>query len=248
MIISIILARTVLKMMHTLLNVPEEVKQKPQSSWLDRLIDKYNSSVPVEREKDVMFDHNYDGIQELDNSLPPWWLYGFYFTILFSLVYLINYHAGGSGKSSAEEYNEEIKIAALQKMNNTNVGAAVIDEKTVQYKSDAASLAAGKKIYAANCETCHGTKGEGLAGPNLTDAYWIHGGGIQNIFKTIHDGVPGKAMVKWAGILKPNEIELVASYVWSLQANPVKGREPEGQLYKPEASASDTTALINNKN
>ncbi len=243
MVISIVMARTVLTMLKTLMNVSEEAKPKTQSSWLDRWIDKWNSAVPLERERDVLLDHDYDGIKELNNSLPPWWLYGFYFTILFGLIYLVNFHAGGSGKSSLEEYNEEMKLAEIQKMNTSNTNAAVVDVNTVQYKSDDASIASGKKIYAANCETCHGLKGEGLAGPNLTDAYWIHGGGIKNIFKTIHDGVPGKAMVKWAGILKPIEIENVASYVWSLQDNPVKGREPEGELYKPEASITDSVKV-----
>lgn len=246
MAISIIMARTVLSMLRTLMNVEEVAVQKPKSSWLDRWIDKWNSAVPLEREKDVLLDHNYDGIKELDNSLPPWWLYGFYVTIIFSLVYMVNYHAGGSGKSSAEEYMEEQRLAEALRLSKQDANAAVIDVNTVQYKTDEASLAAGKKIYAANCETCHGVKGEGLAGPNLTDAYWLHGGGIKNIFKTIHDGVPGKAMVRWAGILKPQEIENVASYVWSMQANPVKGREPEGELYKPEAAAVDTTTVTKN--
>jgi cytochrome c oxidase cbb3-type subunit 3 len=242
MTISIIMANTVLRMMRSLLNVPEPVKAKPTASWIDRWIDRYNSSVPLEREQDVLLNHDYDGIRELDNSLPPRWLYGFYFTIIFSLVYMVNFHAGGNEKSSSEEYAEEVKIAAQQQLSKIDPNAATIDENTVQYKTDEASLVAGKKIYAANCETCHGTKGEGLAGPNLTDAYWIHGGGgIKNIFKTIYNGVPGKAMVKWAGILRPSEIENVASYVWSQQSNPVKGREPEGEIYKPEASVPDTT-------
>ncbi len=234
MIVSFTMARMAIRLSQSLTGYQESKNTSLSGSWLSRWVDKYNNAVPIEREQDVMLDHSYDGIQELDNSLPPWWLYGFYFSILFAIAYLINFHLGGNGKSSAEEYNEEMKLAEQQQLSKSGSSIAIIDENNVVYKDDPASLDAGAKIYATNCATCHGTKGEGLAGPNLTDAFWLHGGGINNIFKTINNGVPGKAMIKWAGILKPNEIEEVASYVWSLRDHPVKGREPEGEIYKPE--------------
>jgi cytochrome c oxidase cbb3-type subunit 3 len=210
-----------------------EDEETSQVNFWKRFVDRYNNAIPVEQEKDIMLDHNYDGIRELDNSLPPWWVYGFYVTIIFAVIYMFTYHLGGSGISQDEEYTAEVLQAEAAKLfYASGANKQKIDESTVVYLTDATSLAQGNKIYQNNCATCHGTIGEGLAGPNLTDDYWIHGGGIKNIFKVITVGVAGKAMIKWEGILKPEERQLVASYVWSLHDKPVKGKDAEGVIYK----------------
>jgi cytochrome c oxidase cbb3-type subunit 3 len=214
------------------------------------LLDKFNASVAIEKEKDILLDHNYDGIKELDNSLPPWWKYGFYFTIVWGIAYLIYFHLG-SGPSSEKEYNEEVEIAQLQIEEYMKKSANAVDENNVTLASDAGSLDAGKTIYTDNCAACHGRLGEGGVGPNLTDDYWLHGGSINNIFKTIKYGVPAKGMKAWQAELSPSQIRQVSSYIKTLYGtNPPNAKEKQGDLYKEDGEAakeptaeSEVTAL-----
>lgn len=202
------------------------------------LLDKLNASVAVEDEKDILLDHNYDGIKELDNSLPPWWKYGFYFTIVWGIVYLIYFHLG-SGPSSEKEYNDEVALAQLQIEEFIKKSANAVDENNVTLASDAASIDAGKAVYLDNCAACHGRLGEGGVGPNLTDDYWLHGGSINNIFKTIKYGVPAKGMKAWQAELSPSQIRQVASFIKSLHGtNPPNAKEKQGELYKDDGEAS----------
>jgi len=246
LLLVVFLSRTMFSMLGMLLGIEvvkkEEVANVAKESFWKRFVDKWNSAVPVEREADVMLDHDYDGIRELDNSLPPWWKYGFYLTIVFACVYFFHYTAGGSGLSQREEYQAEMDAAQKQKELLAVSAPSAVDENTVTALTDDASLANGRKIFVQNCVTCHGANAEGLAGPNLTDKYWLHGGGIKNIFSTVKNGVISKGMVKWDGILKPQEIHEVASYVLSLQQHPVAGKEPQGDMYNPDVTAVvDTT-------
>ncbi|MFN4233528.1 MAG: cbb3-type cytochrome c oxidase N-terminal domain-containing protein [Bacteroidia bacterium] len=209
------------------------------------LLDKFNASVAVENEKDILLDHNYDGIKELDNSLPPWWKYGFYFTIVWSIIYLIYYHLG-SGPSSEKEYNDEVALAQLQIEEYMKKSANAVDENSVTLASDASSLDAGKSIYMDNCAACHGRLGEGGVGPNLTDDYWLHGGSIKDVFKTIKYGVPAKGMKSWQAELSPSQIRQVASFIKSLHGtNPPNAKEKQGELYKEDATENNTTATEN---
>jgi len=279
------------------------------------------------KDKDILLDHSYDGIQELDNDLPPWWLWMFYITIIWAVLYLIYYHLLGAGDLSAEEYmkemnpgyektetagfsigysspfyqsgkeltplrriqikQEEEREAAIksaeQKAQRETEEAAPLAEISFNeimqtamqkaspadleklktafpdiYKSfeagqggaetpaaeaaekaeapdiepltDKASLASGESIFHTNCATCHGKQGEGGIGPNMTDDYYLHGGRMADIVKTITNGVPAKGMISWRGILNDNQIKEVASYLITLRGtNPPNAKAPQGE-------------------
>ncbi len=187
----------------------------------------------VKKVKDELLDHDFDGIQELDNELPPWWLPMFYVTLVWSVAYLIYYHVLGIGPSSLEEYQAEMARAAqMYRQPAPQTPAATVLEP----RMDEASLREGKAIYDKNCIPCHGKLGEGLIGPNLTDDYWIHGGRFEDVVRTITNGVPAKGMIAWKTVLKPEDIVKVASYVESLRGtNPPNAKAPEGEKYIPEA-------------
>lgn len=223
---------------------PEEAKVKPLINW-KWLDSRLTDAVPLEREAEIMTDHEYDGIKELDNNLPPWWKYGFYFTIIFSVVYLFDYHVLHTSPSQLQEYNQQMADAEVEKKARLKNKAAGVDETTVTMLSDAAAIAAGKEIYDGNCASCHGTKGEGLVGPNLTDAYWLHGGGIQNVFKSIKYGIPAKGMIAWQSQLSAEAMQKVSSYIMTLGGTkPANAKEPQGELWAGDtAPATDSTAV-----
>ncbi len=189
-------------------------------------------SVPIEKEDEVKREgHEYDGIVELDNKVPPWFSGLFYATIIFAAYYMLHYHVFGTGKLMYEEYEEEMRRADILRAELVRTGA-LIDEKSVELLTDEAALMAGKAIYDANCVACHGSQGEGLVGPNLTDGYWVHGGGISNVFRITRDGVPAKGMIAWKTQLNPRQIQEVSSYVISLErTNPPNPKAPEGEKW-----------------
>jgi cytochrome c oxidase cbb3-type subunit 3 len=190
---------------------------------------KLTDSVPVEHEKDILLDHDYDGIKELDNNLPPWWLYMFYLSIAFSVFYFAKHHIFGDGDIMYKQYNEQMAEAEVQIAEYMKIAGNSIDENNVEALTDAGAIAEGKDIYTKNCIACHGANGEGGVGPNLTDNYWLHGCGIKNIFKTIKNGVPEKGMISWKTQLSPVQIQQVASYIITLHGtNPAGAKEPQG--------------------
>ena len=165
-------------------------------------------------------------------TVQPWWVALFYITIIWGIGYLIYFHFTSSGKLSADEYNEEMAIAAKEKSTFLEKEGNKVNEETVTLFVDDANVNQGKEIFTANCTPCHGQSAEGGVGPNLTDQYWLHGGGIRNIFKTIKYGVVDKGMTNWETQLTPKQIQQVASYVWSLQnSNPPNPKEKQGELY-----------------
>lgn len=207
-----------------------------------RLVD----SVPVTKEQDILLDHDYDGIQELDNNLPPWWKWGFYITIIAAVIYMLAYHVTGTGKLQAEEFADELAVAAKQKEERMKNSAENITEENVTALVDAAEIAKGKDIYEKNCSACHMADGGGMVGPNLTDNYWLHGGGVKNIFKTITYGVPAKGMISWQAQLSPKQIQEVTSFIMTLHGTkPAAPKEPQGEEWKEDATAAakDTTAV-----
>lgn len=225
---------------------PAAIKPLVNWKWLDRQL---TDAVPLEREAEVMTDHDYDGIKELDNNLPPWWVYGFYFTIIFSVIYLLDYHVFRTSPLPAQEYQEQLAEAELSKKERLKEVGASIDETNVTYLTDAGAIASGMEIYKGNCANCHGAAGEGGVGPNLTDAYWLHGGGIQNVFKTIKYGVPAKGMIAWQTQLKPEAMQKVSSFVLSLQGtNPANAKAPQGpewvETTNSTEAAGDSAAAI----
>jgi cytochrome c oxidase cbb3-type subunit 3 len=145
----------------------------------------------------MTLDHDYDGIRELDNNLPPWWLYGFYVCIIFSGIYLYRFHVSRSAPSSRQEYETAMANAEIEKEAYLKSAANKVDENTVTLLTDASALGEGQKIYSSSCAPCHGAEGQGVVGPNLTDDYWLHKGSVKDVFKTIKYGVPEKGMKSW---------------------------------------------------
>ncbi len=204
------------------------------------------TTVAVENEKSILLEHDYDGIKELDNHLPPWWVNMFYLTIVFAVVYMLVYHVWKKAPLPAEEYSIAMETARKEVEAYQATASNSIDEKTVSLLlDDSKTVANGKAIFDANCMACHGAAGEGTVGPNLTDEFWIHGGSIHDVFKTIKYGVPEKGMISWQTVLKPKDIEDVSNYILSLQGTkPANGKAPEGPKYEAAQAAApaDTTA------
>lgn len=227
------------------MSLSEEARQKFDQAKAERasripakieaFLQSMTKTKEIEEEHEIILDHNYDGIRELDNKLPPWWLYGFYATIVFAVVYLVRFHIIGD-YTQAEEYLAEVSEAQKDIEAYLATAEDIIDYETVVALEESSDLAAGEKVYATNCIACHRADGGGGIGPNLTDQHWILGGGIKNVFKTISEGGrPGKGMVSWKSDLSAKEMQQVASYVLTLQANdPADGKAPEGDIWAPE--------------
>ncbi|OIR12054.1 Cbb3-type cytochrome c oxidase subunit CcoP2 [mine drainage metagenome] len=205
------------------------------SAWWNKI----NKFRPIKEEAQIDLGHDYDGIRELDNRLPPWWLYGFYVCILFAAIYLYRYHVAHSAPLSGEELKIEMAKADAEKQAYLKKSANNIDETTAKLLTDPKDLDAAKKIFSTICAACHRPDGGGVVGPNLTDDYWIHGGNIKDIFKTIKYGYPDKGMKSWKDDYTPLQIEQLASYVKSLHGtNPPNPKEPQGTLYKEDGAAT----------
>jgi cytochrome c oxidase cbb3-type subunit III len=227
--------------------VVEEVEEK--ESVLAKWWSKMNSFKPVHEEVDMDLGHDYDGIRELDNKLPPWWLYGFYICVIFAGIYLYRFHVSHSAPSSEQEYAIAMAQADAEKEEYLKSAANKVDENSVALVTDAAGLAEGKKLFGANCSPCHGANAQGVVGPNLTDDYWLHGGGVKNVFKTIKYGVQEKGMKSWKDDFSPVQIAELASFIKSLHGTkPAGAKDPQGELYTEDAKgASDTTKTATKK-
>jgi cytochrome c oxidase cbb3-type subunit 3 len=200
-------------------------------------------AVPIEQEEDIMLDHDYDGIKELDNHLPPWWTAMFYMTIVFGFVYFFYFQLSGTDRSQFAEYEQDMAIAQEQKDTYLAKMANLVNENNVTLLSDGSSLTNGKQIFIAYCAACHGQSGEGGVGPNFTDKFWIHGGSIKNLFTTIKYGVPAKGMISWKDQMGAKDMQDVASYILTMQGtNPPNQKEAQGTLWE-ETGVSDTTAV-----
>jgi cytochrome c oxidase cbb3-type subunit III len=191
-----------------------------------------------------MPDHVYDNIRELDNRIPPWFTTLFLGTIVFGVFYMLSYHVLGSSPLMVEEYRQEVAAADLQRrMMIAKEGA--IDENALTVLADPEALERGKEAFGKYCVSCHGSQGQGVVGPNLTERYWIHGGAITNVYATIKNGVAAKGMISWQLVFTPKQMQEIASYVLSLQGtNPPNAKKQEGALYvEPavHAAPADTT-------
>ncbi|TVZ25531.1 cytochrome c oxidase cbb3-type subunit 3 [Gillisia sp. Hel_I_86] len=217
-----------------------------QFKWFKETYIKLLGGKPMEEEGEIILDHSYDGIRELDNDLPPWWVYGFYATIIFAVVYMARYHIF-DGIDQETEYKIAVAEAQAEIEEYKKTAKDLVDPNTVELLTDASDLNAGKSIYSASCVACHQASGAGGIGPNLTDEYWILGGGIKNVFNTISEGGrAGKGMVPWKSELKPIEIAQVASYVLSLQGtNPADPKDPEGDIWVDDNSNIEGGETIN---
>lgn len=236
--------------------LPEDAKErylhaKSKSwewTWGKKMYKKLLGSKPIEQESEIILDHNYDGIKELDNKLPPWWVYMFYATILFAVIYLARFHVFNDYTQDME-YEMEVAEARAAIEEYKKTAKDLVDINTVELLTDAADLSAGKAIFASNCVVCHMADGGGGIGPNLADEYWILGGGIKNVFKTISEGGrDGKGMIAWKQTLKPAEMAQVASYLLTFQGTePANPKAAEGDVWvdenAPKKAETDSTVV-----
>lgn len=221
-------------------------KAKPSKfvGWIANTYKKLVGAKPIQEEHEIILDHNYDGIKELDNSLPPWWLYSFYASILFAAIYLLRYHVF-NGENQFDELETEYAEAKIAIENYKKTAKDLVDFNTVELLTDASDLSNGKKIYEVNCVACHKADGGGGIGPNLTDRNWILGGGIKNVFKTVSEGGrDGKGMIAWKQSLKPAEMAQVSSYVLQFQGTtPAEPKAAEGEIWIDTESEAPTETI-----
>jgi len=228
--------------------VPAKIAAVAKQSKLAALwitLDKklFTKAIPIEQEADFLLDHDYDGIQELDNALPPWWKYGFIITIGIAIIYFYHFEVGG-GQNPTQEYQQEMANAQMSKEEYDARNKDKIDEANVPM-ADAAGVQTGKDFFMANCIACHGAHGEGGAGPNLTDNYWLHKGNLNDIFNTIKKGYPDKGMQSWAVKFSPKEISQIASFVTTLRgSNPLNPKAPQGDIYVPVGGIDSTKKIV----
>lgn len=243
-VVAGILIRTIkflIKSDHTI--VPENVIATPKDKTI---LDKLSDAVDIDKEETIMLDHEYDGIRELDNNLPPWWKYGFYLTIIVSIIYLINYHVIKTSPLQKEEYTNSVKQAEIEIAEYMKTSANNVDESTVKMIEAAEEIAAGKELFISNCAACHGKSGEGSVGPNLTDDYWLHGGSIQDVFKTIKYGWADKGMKSWKEDFSPIQIAQLSSFIKTIRGtNPANPKEKQGDLYVEQVIKSDSLSTAN---
>ncbi|MEW4924805.1 cbb3-type cytochrome c oxidase N-terminal domain-containing protein [Algibacter sp. 2305UL17-15] len=213
-------------------------------TWLKETYTKLLGSKPIEEEGEIILDHNYDGIKELDNNLPPWWVYAFYISIVFAFVYLAKYHVF-NGDTQIDEFETELAEAKIAIEEYKKTAKNLVDANTVTQLTEAGDLAAGKAIFQTNCVACHMADGGGGIGPNLTDKHWILGGDIKSIFTTISEGGrSGKGMIAWKTQLKPLEMAQVASYVLTFQGTtPANPKAAEGDVWVDENAETPTEAV-----
>ena len=210
-------------------------------------------------EKEILLEHEYDGIRELDNFLPPWWTWLFIITIVFSIGYVLNYHVLKTGDLQDVSYYKEVNpewseadlkmvgpglrytspyagsggiasVAVASSGAANNVDA--FESVTVALLTDNESMTKGKAVFDVNCVACHGANGEGLIGPNFCDTNWIHGGSIDDLVRIIRVGVPAKGMIPWDKTLTPDQVLQVASYILTLEGtSPPNQKAPEGEIF-----------------
>lgn len=204
---------------------PAKKEKKPKAEVWQKLL----SLRPMEQENEILIAHDYDGIQELDNPIPGWFMYLFYGSIIFGVAYLLNYHVFKTGQLQYAEYKTEMVQADIEKKAFLSKAANRVDENTVKLVHDPAVIASGQAIFKSTCAPCHGDHAQGSVGPNLTDDYWLHGGKINDLFKTIKYGVLAKGMPTWEKQLSPKQISDVANYIKSIHGTrPAGAKEPQG--------------------
>jgi cytochrome c oxidase cbb3-type subunit 3 len=190
---------------------------------------------PVDKQGDMMLDHNYDGIREMDYGMPPWLKYVFIGTFLFAVFYVPAFLIFDIIPDQQTEYQASIDDAAMRAEARAKAGIVQITAETAELQSDEAVMKAGQVLYKKNCAVCHADDGGGGVGPNLTDDYWIHGNDIKGVFTTVSEGVPAKGMIPWKGNMSPKQIQDVSNYVLSLVGTtPASSKEPQGEIRKQQ--------------
>lgn len=180
----------------------------------------------------LLLDHEYDGIQELDNNLPLWWVWLFYLCILFAAAYFGYYHVFSMGQLQAAEYDAEMTVGNALKQQALSKFEAQLGK--IEPSKDPTVLSRGHNTFTTYCAPCHREDGGGLVGPNLCDDYWIHGPKFEDNMKIILNGVPDKGMLTWRGVLPPSDLIAVASYIYTLRgSNPPNPKMREDLAPKP---------------
>ncbi len=242
--VNVILLLSVLFLLGTLTSAIQKLRtgetDKVQLSWWDKFVALKSDKT----EEELRLDEDFDGIHELDNPTPPWFNFIFYTSIIAAVLYLLNYHVLKFGSLQEAEYTAEVAQSKLEVDAYLKSSGNQVDENNVAFVLDKKLLATGQTLFAEKCAVCHLADGGGVVGPNLTDAYWIHGGDIQSIFKTIKYGVPAKGMIAWQNTFSGKQMEALASYVKTLLGTkPAVGKEPQGELYN-ETDSLLTTAMV----
>lgn len=197
---------------------------------------------PLAAEKELELDHDFDGIKELNNPIPFWFNLLFYTTIAVAFVYLLVFHVFEVGSLQGKEYETEMANAEISRQEYIKKAGNLIDENSVVLLTDKNKIHEGAEIFTSKCVVCHGDKGEGKVGPNLTDEYWLHGGDVKSIFKTIKYGVPSKGMVAWQNSMNGSQMQELASFILSLQGtNPPGGKDPQGDKVLGVSTASSNS-------
>ena len=188
--------------------------------------------MPDQNDQDQLLHHSYDGIQEFDNPMPRWWVYLFWATIVFSVLYWLNVPGFGIGKGQISDYDRDMAAAAAATAKQRAAEpAGASPEQRMAMTKDASVLALGKQTYTQNCAACHRADAGGQIGPNLTDDYWLHGGALEEMHKTVADGVLEKGMPPWGKVLKPAQLDAVVAYVYTLRGTTVPNpKAPQGEL------------------
>ena len=182
-------------------------------------------------DKNLLMDHEYDGIQELDNKMPQWWVTMFILTFIFAIAYMFYYHVAKVGDLQLQEYANEFKDDGKGGGSKKSQDF-VKGELFAPSPDDKEQIAKGNKVFQANCASCHRADGGGSVGPNLTDDKWLHGGAFTDIVWTIVNGVPEKGMLSWQKILSKDDIIATANYIRSIQGtNPPNPKEPQGDVW-----------------
>ena len=167
---------------------------------------------------------DFDGIQEEDNRLPRWWILGFVATVVAAYVYWLSNQTDPSRPSQLAE----LETAKGEAAERAAEAKPLTDELLVTLSGERVVVEAGAQLFAQHCVQCHGDKGQGGIGPNLTDDSWIHGARPTEIYRVVSQGVPAKGMVAWGPVLGAGRLRSVVSFVLTIKGKNVAGKAPEG--------------------
>jgi cytochrome c oxidase cbb3-type subunit 3 len=168
--------------------------------------------------------HEYDGIEEADNALPTWWVLTFIATIVFAAGYWLVVERLHATPTPAE-------ALVLAEAARASHAGDIRDDELQAAANNPELVSQGKLAFATHCAACHGTRAEGIIGPNLTDEQWLHGGAPAQVFATIRDGVPAKGMPTWGALLGTGVVRSITAYVLTVRNTHVPGKPPQGDVY-----------------
>jgi cytochrome c oxidase cbb3-type subunit 3 len=190
---------------------------------------------------DELLDHEYDGIREFDNPIPAWWTWMWIGSIVFSVAYFFHYHVIETGTSVVAAYEKDMREFRAEEAERRLAALANLNEDVlIAEMNDPEAVKAGAAKFAEVCASCHGEKGEGLVGPNLTDDFWLHTDGtLMSIRQVVVAGVPAKGMPAWEKMLSPEEMVQVVAFLGTLRGTNVEGKEPQGEKVEIELAQTD---------